>query len=159
MAGFNSLLEVLVSCTVELGGNGMLHGGKGILLAGARKIGWASKGSAGRQGQRFSGHSLAGKSLASGFGSVARGRLGTYNPKAEYKHRASDQYRQAMRSGSGAVRYDAKSKNVPDRLHGRKSFDRPPDALGRDVGHRFVKQQSAPRSGSFSKNPRGFIRY
>ena len=158
MAGLSSLLEVFVSCGVEFGGRATLHGGKGLLLAGARKIGWASGGSASRIGRRFCGHSLSSRGLASGFGSVSRGRLGTYDPKAEYRSRTRDGYQQAMRCGSGVMRFNGPTTNAPANLFGRPGFDKPPGVLGRNDGHRFIKQQSSS-SSSWSKSPRGHINY
>jgi hypothetical protein len=157
MAGIGDLIQVIVSCSVELGGNGVIHGSKNALLAGARKIGWAS-GGGGRQGKRFSGHSLAGKSLASGGCRKVRGGLHNYNPKADYMNRTTSPYKQALKSGSGVGGGGHRPNNGPAKLFGRPSFDRPSSVLGREGGDRYVRK-SATRGSSFSKNPRANINF
>lgn len=138
MAGIAGLIEAIMSCTVEIGGKGVIHGGKGVLLAGARKIGWASGGSASRQGQRLAGHSLARRSLGSGFGGGSRDPYGRYDPKAAYN--------QAARSGSGRGGASSYYSNAPDRLFGRPGFSAPDSALNRAGGSRWIKSGGNKRS-------------
>lgn len=158
MAGFSTLFETIMSCSVELGGNGIIHGGKGVLLAGARKIGWASGGSAARQGRRFAGHSIARKGLAAGGTRNVRGSLHNYDPKNDYKHRTTDPYNQAMKCGSGVMRFRGPQKNTPDRLFGRPGFNKPSGPLGRELGDRFVRTKDS-RGSTWSKNPRANINF
>lgn len=148
MAGFSDLFETLMSSSVEIAGQGALHGGKGMLLASARKIGWAS-GSSGRQGRRFAGHSISRKSLGSGFGGASRGPLGTYDPRA--------QYNQAMKCGSGVMQFGAPQRRGPAKLHGRPCFDAPSSPLGRS-SNQWVKN-SATKPGSYTRTPRSNIKY
>jgi hypothetical protein len=158
MAGFSDLIEVLVSSSVELGGNGIIHGGKGVMLAGARKIGWASGGGQ-RQGKRFAGHSIAGKRMASsGSAGITRSALGNYDPKQAYRNQTLSPYARAMRSGSGAARGGIPTKTQPAHLFGRSNFDRPSGPLGREKGERYSKHRSA-RPNSYTKSPRSNIKF
>ena len=155
MAGFSSLLEMLVGCSVDVVGNGALHGGKGLLLAGARRIGWANSGSAGRQGRRFAGHSIARRRIGSGVGGAA-GPLGNYDPRQEYASRTRDQYTQASRSGSGVIRFNVDACNGPPKLHGRPCAEAPGSVLGRSGG-KWIKSGPAPVQNM--NRPRNNIRY
>ena len=157
MAGFGSLFETVVSLGVEIGGGGIIHGGKGVLVAGARKIGWASGGSS-RQGRRFAGHSIARKSMGSGVSRVQRGSLGNYNPAQDYKNATLNPYRQAMKCGSGVVRSSGPGRSMPNHLFGRGSFEQPYSSLGRNTGQRYIKQSGA-KSSSWAKNPRAHINF
>lgn len=155
--GFGSLLEIFVSAGVDLAGNGAIHSGKGMMMAGARKIGWASGGSASRQGKRFAGHSLARRSLGNGRGGN-RGRLGQYDPAADYKKATMGAYNRSKSSGSGMGGSSMGRKNVPGNLFGRPGFNAGASPLGRSEGHRYAKSKQT-RSGSWSKNPRGNINF
>ena len=158
MAGFFSFFEIFVSQTVEFSGGGLSQGGKGILLAGARKIGWAGPGGNGRQGQRLSGHSIgSNRMVASGLAGGNRGRLGTYDPKSEYSNMAVNSYNQAVQSGSGAGKSNPNSNNNPEHLFGRPGFKKPSSDLGREGGDRYLKK-SAP-SANYTKRPRSNINY
>ncbi|MCB0322140.1 MAG: hypothetical protein KDD69_01170 [Bdellovibrionales bacterium] len=159
MSGFRTLLEVLISGTVDVAGNGAVHSGKGLLVAGARKIGWASGGSASRQGKRFAGHSIASRSLGSGFGGSGRSRTGAYNPAAEYQSRTLNSYHQAMKCGTGVQQFAAPQRNAPSHLFGRPGFEAPQSKVGRNDGNRFCRHQSDTRGQSWSKNPRGHIKF
>ena len=134
MAGLSNLLEILMSTSVDFAGNGAVRGGKGILMAGARKIGWASGGS-NRQGSRFAGHSLAGKSLGkSGLSRRPSGALGSYDPAKDYQARTQDPYRQALTSGTGVARFGGPAQGTPSHLFGRPGFNSPTSPLGREGG-------------------------
>ncbi len=158
MAGFSDLFEIVVSCLVEVGGKGVISGGKGVMVAGARKIGWASSGgSSSRTGRRFSGHSLSRRGLSSGFGGgITRTRLGKYDPKGEYSSRGAQFYKMASRSGTGAGGMGAMRRGAPTNLHGRPSFNAPGSPLGRSSGR---WSRSSFRSWGYSKNPRGHINF
>lgn len=142
MSGLFGLIEALVSGTVDLAGNGAVHGGKGMLLAGARRIGWAS-GSSGRQGKRFSGHSLSSRSLGSGFG--GRANLHNYDPKNDYLQRTRDCYSQVQK------------EDLPGKLFGRPSFDAPDGPLGR-YGSKWCRNTGGSASNQVIR-PRGNIRF
>src|SRR5690606_22909704 len=120
---------------------------------------WASGGSASRQGKRFAGHSIAGRSLGSGFGGCGRGGQGPYDPAAEYKSRTLNPYQQASRCGSGVTQFGGADQDGPPKLFGRPGFDGGASPLGRNGGHRFVRSGPDPRSGSWAKNPRGHIKF
>ena len=143
MAGFSELLQILVSCSVDLLGNGAVRGGKGVFMAGARKIGWASGGS-GREGTRFSGHRLAGRSLGQGFGGAGGG--GPYDPKREYLSRT-------MKSSTSR-----KPQGQPS-LHGRPEFQAPDGPLGR-YGSKWCKGSGGnQRPSTPGRRPRSNINY
>lgn len=151
MGGFFSFFEVFVSHTVEFSGGGLIHGGKGILMAGARKIGWAGPGGNGRQGRRLAGHSIGSNRMASsGLSGGNRGRLGTYDPKSEYSHMSVNSYNQA-------AKYNKNSNNGPEHLFGRPGFKKPSSGLGREAGDRYLKK-SAP-SSNYTKRPRSNINF
>jgi len=158
MAGFSDLLEVLIGTAVEVGGKGVVHGGKGVMMAGARKIGWAKKGTQ-RQGKRFAGHSLAKKSLASsGSAGVTKSRLGNYDPKQAYLNQTLNPYAKAMKSGSGVGGGISAKEAVPSHLFGRAGFEKPKGPLGREMGERYVrKTNKAPNS--YAKRPRSNIKF
>lgn len=147
--GFFSFFEVFFSHAVEFSGGGLIHGGKGILTAGARKIGWASGGGGSRQGKRFAGHSIASKRMSSsGLSGGSRGRLGTYDPKSEYSNMGVNSYKSAASKAQG---------HQPDHLFGRPGFKKPSSSLGREGGDRYLKKSGA--TGSFVKRPRSNINF
>ncbi len=154
-ANFSGLIETLVSLFVDIGGNGAKSGGKGLLLAGARKIGWASGGGGSTRGGRFSGHSLSGHRMGSGSGG-ARRNLTNYNPKNDYQQRASEHYNRGTRSGSGRHNSPYTSGQAPS-LHGRSGFE---DAgpLGRGNANRWIRNRNG-RAGSYTPRPRSFIKF
>ena len=158
MAGFSDLLEVLVGTAVEVGGKSVVHGRKGVMMAGARKIGWAKQG-AKRQGKRFAGHSLAKKSLASsGSAGITKSSLGNYDPKQAYLSRTLDPYAKAMKSGSGVGGSVSGQGAAPTHLFGRPGFEKPKGPLGRELGERYVRKVNNS-SNSYAKRPRSNIKF
>ncbi len=155
--GFSSLIEIFVSAGVDVAGNGAIHSGKGMMMAGARKLGWSSGGSAGRTGKRFAGHSLARRSLGNGRGGN-RGRLGTYDPAADYKQATMSAYHKSKSSGSGMGGSGMPQKQGPAHLFGRPGFDKGVSPLGRSEGHRYARGKKQ-NTGSWSKTPRGNINF
>ena len=155
MAGISDLVKTLMSCSVDVFGNGALRGGKSALMAGARKIGWASGGGDARAGRRFGGHRIARKSLASS--GAGRANLNNYDPKNDLAQRLSGPYASALASGSGRGGSRSRKSNAPAHLHGRSSFSVPNSPLGRNPNNHGCG--SAPRSKNCTKNPRGFIKF
>ena len=134
-----------------------MHGGKGILLAGAKRIGWAGSGGNPRQGTRLSGHKIAsGRFASNGLSGGSRGRLGTYNPKSEYSNMAVNSYNQAVKSGSGIAKSSSNSNNEPEHLFGRPGFKKPSSGLGREAGDRYLKKGAA---APYVKRPRSNINF
>lgn len=157
-SNLSSLIETIVSLFVDIGGNGAKHGGKGLLMAGARKIGWSSGGGGGHSRGRFGGHSISGHRLGSGGGGVSRQSLNNYRPAEDYKQRSSEGYKKGMRSGSGmGGSYNPASQ--PTSLFGRSSFDNPGSATGRGSSSRWIKGGAHGRGGSYTPRPRSFIRF
>lgn len=149
MAGIFGFLEVFVSHAVEFSGGGIIHGGKGVLTAGAKKIGWASKNGNSRQGRRLAGHRIAsGRMASSGLAGANRGRLGVYNPKAEYSNMGVDSYKSAACKARSAQ---------PDHLFGRPGFKKPSSSLGREAGDRYLKK--SVQGNSYTKRPRANINF
>lgn len=155
MLAVTDLIKTLMSCSVDLFGNGAIHGGKSAFMAGARRIGWASGGGDGRAGRRFAGHRIARKSLASN--GAGRVNLNNYDPKRDLAQRLSSPYALAMKSGTGKGSGPTKGSAGAPNLHGRSTFSMPNSPLGRNPNNYGCKK--APRSLSCSKNPRGFIKY
>lgn len=156
MSSISQLIETIVSVFVDIGGNSAKHGGKGLLLAGARKIGWAS-GGGGQSRGRFGGHRLAGHRMGTGFGG-SRPNLTNYNPATDYKQRASDGYARAALSGTGNIAPKSRS-SAPAHLHGRSSFEDPGSVIGRGNSSRWVRHQRYGRGNSYTPRPRSFIRF
>jgi len=140
MAGFSDLLQILISCSVDLLGNGAVHGGKGMMMAGAKRIGWAGGGSS-RGGRRFGGHRIAQRSLGGGFGGCGRGNLHNYDPKQAY-----------LSTLPGASK---RKKSAPAHLFGRPTMQTPDGPLGR-YGSKWCKGSAYSPAGH-SRRPRGNI--
>ncbi|MFN8388923.1 MAG: hypothetical protein U0136_01375 [Bdellovibrionota bacterium] len=150
MAGFNDLLQILVSFFVEAGGQGVSRGGKGIVLSGLRKIGWAKGGGGG--GGRMRSHRLGGHRMGSGVGGARN--LANYNPKNDLKARMAADANRGRRSGSGAKEY--KPGGAPAHLHGRSSFTAA-NTLSGNSGSRWVRGKQTRGNGA--PHPRGFIKF
>lgn len=156
-SGLSQLIETIVSIFVDIGGNGVKHGGKGALLAGARKIGWAS-GGGGQSRGRFGGHRIAGHRMGTGFGGAGRPNLNNYNPAEDHKRRAAEQYNRGMMSGSGKATPKLRA-TAPTNLHGRSSFEDPGSPIGRGQNSRWIRHNRGGRGGSYTPRPRSFIRF
>ena len=147
--GLFDIFQTLFSCTVDICGNGVLRGGKGAMMAGARKIGWASgSGGDARSGKRFAGHRMSRKSLASGRG---RATGAEYDPR----QRTVGSYSKAMKSGTG-LGGPVSQSGPPPKLFGRSSFRPNKSPLGRGTAPSSSRFQ---RSHPAGKNPRSFIKY
>jgi len=150
MSGLPNLLQVLMSFFVEAGGQGIGRGGKGMLLSGFRKIGWA-KAEEGKGG-RLKGHSLSGHSMGSG--GTSRANLNNYNPKTDMKDRLAADANRGRRSGSQPNK--AAKKSMPAHLHGRSSFSASESLTGESSG-RWIKQAQPGKSAA--RKPRSFIKF
>ena len=155
MRGISDLIQTIVSCSVDLFGNGAIRGSKSALMVGARKIGWSSGCGGARAGRRLGGHRIAGKSLASS--GTGRVNLNNYNPKSDMAQRIAGPYAQALSSGTGLAGSGSQGNGLPSHLHGRSSFSVPESTLGRNLDNHGCR--SATNSRRCSKNPRGFIKY
>ncbi len=154
MANMGNLLQILVSFFVEAGGQGVSRGGKGMLLSGMRKIGWAKGGGGG--GGRLGGHRMGGHSMGSGFGGGKGGRGGPYNPKTDLKERMKADANRGRRSGSGAGK-QAGNGGKPANLHGRSTFTGG-DTLSGQASSRWVRGPQG-KARSYTPKPRGFIKF
>ncbi len=145
MAGVSDLVNILMSFFVEAGGQGVSRGGKGILLSGLRKIGWAKGGGGG--GGRLRGHRIG--SRGAGGGGGGGGRLGSY------KSRMNADANRGRRSGSGKGKGPG-GKSQPAHLHGRSSFAGAQTLSGNGTT-RWVKRGGAARG--YTPKPRSFIKF
>ena len=151
MSDLPNILQVLMSFFVEAGGQGIGRGGKGMLLSGFRKIGWA-KAEEGKGG-RITGHKLGGHALGSG--GTARANLTNYNPKTDLQDRMAADFNRGRRSGSD-IKKASKKGNMPSHLHGRSVFTGAESLTGESTG-RWVKQGN--NSKSVTRKPRSFIKF
>jgi hypothetical protein len=153
VSNFNDLLQILVSFFVEAGGQGVSRGGKSVMLAGLRKIGWAKGGGGG--GGRIKSHRLGGHRMGSGFGGGGGGGLSNYNPKQDLKQRMQADFSRGRRSGSDIVKQKGGSQ-IPAHLHGRSSFTGA-DTLRGNSPSRWIRRNNPGANGM--PRPRGFIKF
>ena len=149
------LIQMLMSFFVEAGGQGIGRGGKGALMAGFRKIGWAKGGGGGGGKSRLGGHSLGGHRMGSGVGRGGyNSRTGKYNAKEALKAQMAADANRGRRSGSDQVK--KKAGSAPAHLHGRSSFSGTASISG-NPNNRWVRNQRG--GGSYTPKPRSFIKF
>ncbi len=153
MSGLQGLVQILMSVFVEAGGQGVTRGGKGILLSGLRKIGWAK--SEEGSGGRLKGHRLGGHRMGSGIGG-SRANLSSYNPKDAHRNQLMADMNRGRRSGSDILRRKM-GPQKPAHLFGRSVFQGA-DTLNGNPTNRWVRNRGGDRR-SPTPRPRSFIKF
>lgn len=142
-----------MSVFVETGGQGVTRGGKGILLSGLRKIGWAKSEEGG--GGRLRGHRIGSHRMGSGVGG-SRANLSNYNPKEAHKSQLQSDMNRGRRSGSDILKRKG-GQQRPPHLHGRSTFQGAETLTGNPTDRWVRGGKSGAKSAT--PRPRSFIKF
>lgn len=139
MAGkFGGLFEDIMSVFVSVGSMGVQHGGKSMLNAAGKKIGWVSSKSS--KGGVLGGPSIRGHSFGNSFSGSREGLadMSQYDPKASYQKNISSGNPYAQKNKS------SKAQKQAPQASAQNFISKPGTVIGQAPIAAVVSQELAP---------------